>query len=303
MTSYRPTRVGTPVAGSGGTTYRRSACRASAVKQPPEDTVVLHTHAVGAASWQVAIAGAIPAIVAMWLVDRLDRKRPEPLHLRRLVAFVGMVSVIPAVVLEVLISRHAVGTISPEYTYRGAVFKSFVVAGGVEEACKIAVIYWIVWRRAEFDERMDGIVYGARAGLGFALVENVLYLLTAQSFDALVAMWIMRAILSVPGHAIWTAIIGYSAARRRFDGTGLGLFGGYLLAVAFHGLYDVALFLHAPLELEGRDAIAKLVFLGPIALTIIGFFILRSMARTALRLDDAEAATAAARAALRGPTV
>ena len=42
----------------------------------------------------------------------------------------------------------------------------------VEEGCKILVVYWVVWRRPEFDERMDGIVYASRAGLGFALVED-----------------------------------------------------------------------------------------------------------------------------------
>jgi hypothetical protein len=51
-------------------------------------------------NWQIALSGAIPALVAMWLVDRLDRKRPEPARTRRLVAFVGMLSVIPAIILE-----------------------------------------------------------------------------------------------------------------------------------------------------------------------------------------------------------
>jgi hypothetical protein len=43
--------------------------------------------------WQIALSGVIPALVAMWLVDRLDAKRPEPARLRRMVAFAGMLSV------------------------------------------------------------------------------------------------------------------------------------------------------------------------------------------------------------------
>ncbi|HEU0030385.1 MAG TPA: PrsW family intramembrane metalloprotease [Kofleriaceae bacterium] len=232
-------------------------------------------------------------------MDRLDRKRPEPPRLRRLVAFVGMCSVIPAIILEMALSNTLGESMQPEFTYQGATFKSFFVAAGVEEACKILVIYWIVWRRPEFDERMDGIVYAARAGLGFALVENVMYLLVvAKSLEDQLQMWILRAVLSVPGHAMWTAMMGYMAARRRFDKVGLGLIGGYLLAIAFHGSYDLSLFVQQPMQLEGHAGEARLLLIVPVALTVLSFLVVRSMARTALKLDDAEAATAAAAAAV-----
>jgi RsiW-degrading membrane proteinase PrsW (M82 family) len=249
-------------------------------------------------SWEIAASGAVPALVAMWLVDRLDAKRPEPPRLRRLVAFVGMLSVIPALVIEVALSTTIGGEVGPApLTYQGASFHGFVVAAAVEEACKIMVVYWVVWRRPEFDERMDGIVYASRAGLGFALVENVMYLLNQASLGGQVELWIMRAVLAVPGHAMWTGMIGAMAARRRFDGRGLGLIGGYLLAVAFHGGYDMCVYLQTPLHFEGYDSLTRLVMPTLIGLTLLAFFILRSMARTALRLDDADAARHAVAAA------
>lgn len=249
------------------------------------------------ANVQVALSGAIPALVLMWLFDRMDAKRPEPASTRRLVTFVGMLSVIPAIFLERKLMSTAGAALAPEYTYQGASFKAFVMAAGVEEACKIAVVYWIVWRRPEFDERMDGIVYASRAGLGFALVENVMYLMNSDSLQGQLYMWVARAFLAVPGHAMWTGMIGYMAARRRFDGVGLGLVGGYLLAVAFHGAYDCAVFVQQPLHFEGFDAAASMMLLIPIGLTVIAFLVVRSMARTALRLDDAEAARHAVAAA------
>jgi len=249
---------------------------------------------------QVALSGAIPAIAAMWIVDRLDQRRPEPPRLRRLVAFIGMLSVIPALVLEIGLSSTLGEAIEPEFTYQGATFKSFFVAAGIEEACKIFVIYWIVWRRPEFDERLDGIVYACRAGLGFALVENVMYLLfVAKTLEDQMQMWILRAVLSVPGHAMWTGMIGAMAARRRFDKVGLGIVGGYLLAVAFHGAYDLALFAQQPMRMEGHGDLGRLMLVVPVGLTIAAFLVVRSMARTALRLDDAEAARVAVRAAVR----
>lgn len=244
---------------------------------------------------QVALSGVIPALIAMWLVDRLDAKRPEPPRTRRLAVFVGMLSVIPALILEVVLSNTVGARLEPQLTYQGASFQAFVVAASVEEACKIGAVYWFVWRRPEVDERMDGIVYASRAGLGFALVENVMYLLNQQSLQGQLIVWVERALLAVPGHAMWTGMIGALAARRRFDGHGVGLFGGYLLAVAFHGAYDASVFVQQPLHLEGRALLGNLMLIAPVALTLAAFVVLRGMARTAMHLDDAQAARAAAR--------
>jgi protease PrsW len=258
----------------------------------------VHTRHVTNTHLQIALSGALPALLAMYLVDRLDAKRPEPPSLRRKVAIFGALAVVPAIVIEMLLSNNVGANLDPEFTYQGSSFKAFVVAAGVEEACKILVVYWIVWRRPEFDERMDGIVYASRAGLGFALVENVMYLMfLAPTAEDQLRMWILRAVLAVPGHAMWTGMIGAMAARRRFDKVGLGLVGGFLLAVAFHGAYDCALFIQQPLKLEGYEDLANLMILVPIALTVLAFIVLRVMARNALRLDDAEAANAAALAA------
>ncbi len=234
----------------------------------------------------------------MWVVDRLDAKRPEPRSTRWLVTLYGALSVIPALGIEILLGKTAALHVAPQFTYQGSSFHAFVVAALVEEACKIYVVYRIVWRRPEFDERMDGIVYASRAGLGFALVENVMYLIGQQSLGGLVEVWVMRALLAVPGHAMWTGMIGAMAARRRFDGKGLGLIGGYLLAVAFHGAYDMCVFLQAPLLFEGHDALVRLELPVLVGITLLAFLVLRSMARTALRLDDADAAKLAASAAV-----
>jgi protease PrsW len=247
---------------------------------------------------QVALSGVIPALVAMWIVDRLDAKRPEPARTRRLIVLFGMLSVIPALGLEVGLSKVVGAQLEPQLTYQGSSFQAFVVAAAVEEACKILMVYWVVWKRPEFDERMDGIVYASRAGLGFALVENVMYLLGQQSLQGQLIVWVERALLAVPGHAMWTGMIGALAARRRFDGKGVGLIGGYLLAVAFHGAYDVSVFVQQPLHFEGRDLLGHALLLVPVALTVAAFFVLRSMARTALRLDDAQAAHRAARSVM-----
>lgn len=236
------------------------------------------------------VAAAAPALLAMWLVDRLDRKRPEPASLRRKVAVFGALSVIPVLIIDAILLAALRGSLEPDFTYNGAMFKAFIAAAAVEELCKVGVIYWIVWRRPEFDERLDGIVYASRAGLGFAFVENVLYVMVASGGGMEHALTVagLRAVLAVPGHAMWSAMIGYFAARRRFDRKGPGFIGGYLLAVAMHGAYDYAIFAQAPLRLEGHGGLGTGLLVVPLLLTVIAFLIVRAMARTALALDDAQ---------------
>lgn len=229
-----------------------------------------------------ALTGALPALLVMWYVDRLDAKRPEPRSTLRKVALAGALSVIPVVLIDLLLMQVA----PPELTYQRAAYDSYVLAAGVEELAKVLCVYWFVYHRPEFDERFDGIVYGARAGLGFALVENVLYLSQSQSLDQFVTMYAMRAVLAVPGHAMWGAIMGYYLAKRRFDHTGPGLLGGYVWAVFLHGTYDMAIFVQAPLVLDGYGTEVQALLLVPFLIIIVGGLALRRMARTALELDD-----------------
>ena len=124
----------------------------------------------------LALSGVLPAFVAMLYFDWLDRKRPEPWGKRYLTTFVGMLTVIPVLILDVMLEAFLAGKAPPPETYGHAAYMSFGLAAGVEEACKITAVFVVVWRSRWFDERMDGLVYGARAGLGFALVENCLYI-------------------------------------------------------------------------------------------------------------------------------
>ena len=238
----------------------------------------------------VAAAGALPALFAMWYFDRLDRKRPEPAGLRRLVALFGGLSVIPTLVIDGVL-LGGLGDRAPSAgSYGAALFTSYVVAAMVEETMKVAVVYAVAWDRKSYDERLDAVVYGARAGLGFALVENVFYLLGQVELKGLIVTWILRAVLAVPGHALWTTIACAGATRRRFDKRGLGLFGGLTLAIFLHGTYDAALFLGQPLAADGKENVAYALLAVPVAIMVASWWIVRRYARTALVADDEDAA-------------
>jgi RsiW-degrading membrane proteinase PrsW (M82 family) len=100
----------------------------------------------------------------------------------------------------------------------------------------------------------------------------------------------LRAVLAVPGHAIWGAFIGYCGAMKRRDGRGPGLLGGYAIAVAMHGSYDAAIFLQVPLRLQGVGGEALLLLVVPVGIVVFGAIAIRGRARKAVEKDDEEAA-------------
>jgi RsiW-degrading membrane proteinase PrsW (M82 family) len=253
---------------------------------------------------QLALFGAAPAILAMALFDWLDAKRPEPKTTLRLVAFGGMLAALPVIALAELLklvapSGYDVAT-GAATTYVGAAYVSFAIAAIPEEAAKLLSVFLFAWRKPEFDERMDGIVYGARAGLGFALVENVAYLLLLpSSLSEYVSIFLGRALLAVPGHAIWGGVAGSFAARKRFDGTGPGALGGFLVAAAMHGIYDLWVF-SAPIAignghrwlLTSIAGIPILLYTVPALIVASGGLWLRVLMRQAIAADDHDEATA-----------
>ena len=100
------------------------------------------------------------------------------------------------------------------------------------------VLILLVYRWNEFDEPLDGVVYGVALALGFATVENVLCVVR----DGL-GIGVMRAMFAVPAHALFGAAMGFYFGRAKFDQGGkLWRDRAFLLApTAFHGGYDYAL--------------------------------------------------------------
>ena len=240
--------------------------------------------------FELALLGAAPALVAMAIIDRMDSKRPEPRSTLRRVALAGAISALPVILVGELLKL-----VGPTTGYAAALWMSFVIAALPEETAKLTSVYLMAWRRPEFDERMDGIVYGARAGLGFALVENVAYLLLLpHSWSEYVTVYIGRAVLAVPGHAIWGGVSGYYAARRRFDGRGPSWWGGVLIAVVMHGAYDAWLFCAPVAIADGHMWLATtvaglpvMIYLVPAVMIAASALLLRELSRRAIVDDDA----------------
>jgi RsiW-degrading membrane proteinase PrsW (M82 family) len=179
-------------------------------------------------------AAVIPSLLLVFYFWKND-KLPEPPKVVGITFIFGILSVIPAVFLAVISSILATFIENP-FLY--GFYQSFFVAAIPEELSKFLVIYLFCYHHPSFDEKMDGLVYGATASLGFATFENILYV---SEYGYSVA--ITRALTAVPCHAIFGMVIGYYLAKRKFDAqvSKSPILKGLLISIFLHGFYDLPL--------------------------------------------------------------
>ena len=185
-------------------------------------------------------AALLPAICLMAYVYNQDKVEKEPLSLVMRVFFFGAVSGVVAGLIESILIEILEAAVPPGLLL--LVIEYFVCVAAVEEGCKMFCLN-TVKNRPEFDHVFDAVVYSVAAALGFAALENVFYVLDGSLGTAL-----MRAVLSVPGHAADGVVMGvfYGIARQRqLHGDAAAARSNYLLAfllpVIEHGFYDAAL--------------------------------------------------------------
>ena len=120
-------------------------------------------------------------------------------------------------------------------------FRAFFKAAFLEELFKFCVLYFFCTKFTEFNEPMDGIVYGITASLGFAFWENLqyIYMPEREVAESLQTAW-MRAFTAVPSHAFDGVIMGFFIGRHYFRDykTNTNLILALLIPVTLHGFYD-----------------------------------------------------------------
>ncbi|WP_440926680.1 PrsW family intramembrane metalloprotease [Candidatus Pelagibacter sp.] len=118
---------------------------------------------------------------------------------------------------------------------------SFLTAAPVEEGLKLSVLYYFVYKMKDFNEPMDGIVYGVTVSLGFATLENFYYVyLLADYFETTsMSLAILRSFSAVPAHAIFGVFMGYFFMKYAFIKKGDNLFFAFIVPFVLHGCYNL----------------------------------------------------------------
>lgn len=217
----------------------------------------------------------VPIVMSLaWLafVRRFDRAHPEPIWLIAITFVLGAVVTLPAGFAELLLSGASPWLDPSLVTFGGRwlalplAFAVFTVVVGLSEEGTKRIASQFAVRRKEFDEPVDGIVYGIVASLGFAAAENIRYFAIGRMTAPLV---IARCFMSVPAHMFFGAIWGYALGAKLVDPK-MRTWPWLLGAAAIHGLYD------ALLATEGAGLLAVMLNVGLASLFVV-------LVRSALR--------------------
>jgi len=184
----------------------------------------------------------IPGIVLIVQVYKQDKIEKEPLGLILKLLFGGALTVISAVLLETF-GEWLIQTIFTVPSRITVAIDCFLVVGVAEEAGKYLVLKHLTWRHRAFNYRFDGIVYAVCVSMGFAIVENVLYVTSGGITTA-----ILRAITAVPGHCIFAIFMGHyygeaKVCEARGNIAGMDKYQrlAFMVPVLIHGFYDFCL--------------------------------------------------------------
>lgn len=191
------------------------------------------------------IAAVVPALIYVALIYSVDRYEKEP---KGLLIATFLWGAIPSIILAILLSLLFS---IPFYAFDeglGDSISAIGIAPVVEESVKgLALLGILFWWRHELDSPLDGIIYGAMVGMGFAMVENVFYFLGVYDEGGMSA-WgtniVLRALIFGLNHSLYTSMTGLGIAVARLSRSGFVRFfapiGGWSLAVLIHAIHNLS---------------------------------------------------------------
>ena len=197
----------------------------------------------------LAALSAIPALVLAAYIWYADVTTSEPLTLLVGTFLLGVLFAGFAGLLNVVVGGpvQAIGSGFGLFEPTGLLLLFFLVVGPVEEGVKLLAVRLYAFRDDRFDAVIDGAVYGAAAGLGFATIENALYIVqntemvtgTLQALNEGGDIAAVRA-LAGPGHVIYSAFAGYYLGLAKFNPENAGpiVLKGLLIATVIHASYN-----------------------------------------------------------------
>lgn len=189
----------------------------------------------------IIASGVLPAVFWLWFWLKEDTRKPEPTWLIARAFLLGALAVIPTYFLEKAVVHQGFGLTGP------AVFSTVFIWATIEEVIKYLAVYVGALKSRYFDEPIDAMIYMISGALGFAALENILFMFTTQKglgdFSFLLT-GNFRFIGATVVHIVASAIIGcfiglafYAKPARRIMATLSGL----VIAIALHALFNYSI--------------------------------------------------------------
>lgn len=190
----------------------------------------------------VILAALIPEAIALLHIYKKDYDQPEPLKWLWKAFIFGVISVLLSLAFS--IPAGALLGIELNSDVYSSIFHAladaFLLAAIPEELAKLIFLWLLLRKNPYFDEEFDGIVYAVCLGMGFAGIENIMYLADGIADGSWVSIGIIRALFSIPGHFLFAVLMGYYYSLYHF-GINRSLKTKAMIIVApilAHGIYD-----------------------------------------------------------------
>lgn len=211
----------------------------------------------------VLLAALAPVAVSLWYIFKKDSAQPEPTKWLAKAFWFGVLSALLSFVFSTPLG--AIFGLELDAEVYPSIFDAFadafLLAAIPEELAKLIMLWLLLRKNPHFDEKFDGIVYAVCIGMGFAGIENVMYLAGGIEDGSWIGMGISRALFSIPGHFLFAVLMGYyySLYYWRIDRSTKAKAMILVAPVLTHGLFDGILF---SMQVdEGLSVISMFLFL------------------------------------------
>ncbi len=187
----------------------------------------------------ILFTALLPVVILAVIIYRQDKAAPEPIG-QLLLGFVyGVVSLFLSLAISLPWCELGLYSMDTQTVWDG-IRKAFFGAAIPEELAKLYMLWVLLRRNKHFDEKLDGIVYAVCIALGFAAVENFLYLWQDEDW---LSVGIARAIYAVPGHCCDGILMGYYYSLVKFSThhRTKNMILLFIMPILAHGIYDALL--------------------------------------------------------------
>ena len=213
----------------------------------------------------------VPALLVLAVIWLSDRNREPPWLVLIVFVLGGLAKAGTAYAEARAAAWTGLDTSSHVAGNTGSLLFLLGFAAPVREAFKVAAV-WPAFRSKHFDEPLDGVIYSSAAALGFACVENALFLREHPG-----GVNILRSLVALPAHVFFAAAWGYALGRAKREKRPGPIFPlAWLVATAAHGLYAHLVFARGPAAMIGTLPLL-------LVMAIMTFFAVRDLGQRAER--------------------
>ncbi|RDY24099.1 protease PrsW [Romboutsia maritimum] len=188
---------------------------------------------------QLIILALSPIIACIMWIYLKDKYEKEPLMVLAKFFVLGIFISIISIKVESILMKF--NTLNSDYYI---LYTSFVVAALTEEGLKAIVFIPNILKEKNFNEKLDGIIYSIFFSLGFATVENIIYILF-ENYEQVLEVGIVRGLISIPGHIMFAITMGYYISKYKFGKNKIKkreyMILAILVPILFHGIFDFIL--------------------------------------------------------------